>query len=104
MSLLDGYLSASSDAVRKLQRDAATSLIEILQAHATSDRASLRILLRAATDHRQSDNTRIAALDALAALGPAAGGASKELQALVGYESGRVYKTLLATLERIGPH
>jgi len=101
---LDGYLSASSDAVRELQRDAATSLIEILQAHAGSDRASLRILLRAATDHRQSDNTRIAALDALAALGPAAGGASKELQALVGYESGRVYKTLLATLERIGPH
>ena len=99
---LETFLVSPPGAVRELQQDAAVNLIKALRAHASSDAASLRVLLEAATDHRQSDITRIEALDTLAALGPAAGGAANELRALLGYESGRVRKTLLATLERIG--
>jgi len=98
---VDAYRDTTSDAVRELQADAVTSLATILQAHAAADRPSINALLQAAVDAQQTDDARIAALQALAALGPVAAIGRNELQELVGYASGRVRNELLATLRAL---
>ncbi len=87
--------------MRELQADAVTSLATILRAHAAADRASIDALLQAAVDSQQTDDARIAALQALAALGLAAAIRRNELKELVGYASGRVRNELLATLRAL---
>ncbi len=97
---LDLHRSTSSLAVRALHTEAAVSLIKLLQKHAATNRASIDVLLEAATDPEQAERTRIAALNSLSGLRPLPAATVDRLRVLSGYESGKVYDAVQAVIAK----
>ena len=88
--------AASSDAVRAVHSDAAVRLMKLLHKHDPSGRAPVDVLFKAAMDTGQAEQTRVTALESLAALTPLPAAVDARLRELAGYESGKVYKALEA--------
>ncbi len=95
---LNLYRASSSAAVRTLHGGAAVNLIALLKKYSASDGPTMDVLLEAAIDTAQSDNTRIKALNVLATVTPLARAAETKLHPLSMDESRDVRNAVLAVL------
>ena len=93
---LNLYRASSSAAVRDVYTAASVNLIKLLQKHDPANRNNIDVLLKAAMDVEQAEQTRVMAVNALAGLGPLPDAAERQLRELAGFESGNVYKALEA--------
>lgn len=95
---LNLYRSSSSAAVRDVHTEASVNLMELLQKHDPLNRDTIDVLLKAAMDVGQAEQTRIMAVNSLAGLEPLPDAAVEQLRELAGFESGKVYKALEALI------
>ena len=93
---LNLYRASSSAAVRDVYTAASVNLIKLLQKHDPANRNNIDVLLKAAMDVEQAEQTRVMAVNSLAGLGPLPDAAERQLRELAGFESGNVYKALEA--------
>ena len=101
---LRAYREMTPGAVRDVQKEGAIRLIDVIRVHGAPDDASLQAVVAAATDDAQDERVRIAALEALAKLGPRAAGSVPRLKEMSAYASRRVYEALEETLSTLSQH
>jgi hypothetical protein len=93
---LNLYRTSSSAAVRDVHTEASVNLMKLLQKHDPVNHNNIDVLLKAAMDVEQAEQTRVMAVNSLAGLAPLPDAAEKQLRELAGFESGEVYKALEA--------
>jgi hypothetical protein len=76
---LDLYRASSSAAARDVFSEVSINLMKLLQKHDPANRNSIDVLLKAATDTEQAEQTRVMALGSLVALAPLPDAAKKQL-------------------------
>jgi hypothetical protein len=76
---LDLYRASSSTAARDVNSEVSINLMKLLQKHDPVNRNSIDVLLKAATDTEQAEQTRVMALSSLVALAPLPDAAKKQL-------------------------